>query len=192
MWRRPFPLPRPPLGSLLSPIFFLFDPDFCLFPHCGAWSRANDRYASAMILEKIPLKDKITPSCLQHIIVDYKQQKWTLKNCSVNKFSKTTIKICFNLLQVYQSLLCFLFFVSIIPSSNCVWAVILKFYSIRYPEYQRFFLACGEELRRPQAEDKRVTKTENCAWKTSRGKCNFDLANALPPTHSSFDVKNLT
>ena len=30
--RRPFPLPRPPLGSLRSPIFFLFDPVFCLFP----------------------------------------------------------------------------------------------------------------------------------------------------------------
>ena len=26
-----FPLPRPPLGSLRSPIFFLFDPIFCLF-----------------------------------------------------------------------------------------------------------------------------------------------------------------
>ena len=41
--------------------------------------RANDSYA--MILEKIPLNDKITASCLQHIIVNYKQQKWTLKNC---------------------------------------------------------------------------------------------------------------
>ena len=30
--RRPFPLPKPPLGSLRSPIFFLFDPVFCLFP----------------------------------------------------------------------------------------------------------------------------------------------------------------
>ena len=29
--RRPFPLPRPPLGSLRSPIFFLFRPVFCLF-----------------------------------------------------------------------------------------------------------------------------------------------------------------
>ena len=27
----PFPLPRPPLGSLRSPIFFLFNPVFCLF-----------------------------------------------------------------------------------------------------------------------------------------------------------------
>ena len=38
----------------------------------------------------------------------------------VNKFSKTTIKICFNLLQVYQSLLSFVFVVSFTPSSNCV------------------------------------------------------------------------
>ena len=29
--RRPFPLPRPPLGSLRSPIFFLFRPVFCFF-----------------------------------------------------------------------------------------------------------------------------------------------------------------
>ena len=27
-WRRPFPISRPPLGSLLSPMFFLFDPVF--------------------------------------------------------------------------------------------------------------------------------------------------------------------
>ena len=27
----PFPFPRPPLGSFPSPIFFLFDPVFCLF-----------------------------------------------------------------------------------------------------------------------------------------------------------------
>ena len=32
----PFPLPRPPLGSLRSPIFFLFDPVFCLFPPLGS------------------------------------------------------------------------------------------------------------------------------------------------------------
>ena len=34
-WRRlrhPFPLPRQPLGSLRSPIFFLFNPVFCLPP----------------------------------------------------------------------------------------------------------------------------------------------------------------
>ena len=54
-----------------------------------------------------------------------------------------------------------------IPSSNCVWAVILKFYLIRYPEYQRFFLACSEELCRPQAEDTSVTETENRARKAS-------------------------
>ena len=59
--------------------FSYLTPIFAFFPHCGAWSRANDSYA--MILEKIPLNDKITASCLQHIIVNYKQQKWTLKNC---------------------------------------------------------------------------------------------------------------
>ena len=47
--------------------FSYLTPFLAFFPHCGAWSRANDSYA--MILEKIPLNDKITASCLQHIIV---------------------------------------------------------------------------------------------------------------------------
>ena len=37
---RPFPLPRPPLGSLRSPIFFPV-PRFLPFPYCGAWSQAT-------------------------------------------------------------------------------------------------------------------------------------------------------
>ena len=40
---------------------------FAIFPHRGAWSQVNDSYA--MKLEKLPLNDKITASCLQHIIV---------------------------------------------------------------------------------------------------------------------------
>ena len=36
-WRRPFSLPREPLGSLRSPIFFVFS----FFPHWGAWSQAT-------------------------------------------------------------------------------------------------------------------------------------------------------
>ena len=39
--RRPFPIPRPPLGSLRSPIFFPFDPFFAFFSHCGARSQAR-------------------------------------------------------------------------------------------------------------------------------------------------------
>ena len=30
-----------PLGSLRSPIFFLFDCVFAFFPHCVAWSQAR-------------------------------------------------------------------------------------------------------------------------------------------------------
>ena len=43
LWRGkgPFPLPGPPLGSLRSPIFFLFDPVFAFFSHYRAWSQAN-------------------------------------------------------------------------------------------------------------------------------------------------------
>ena len=102
--------PFPPSPGHRSARFFrryfsYLTPFFAFFPDCGAWSRANDSYA--MKLEKLPLKDKIIASCHVHIIVNYKQQKGTLKNWQVNKFSKTTIKICFNLLQVYQSLLPF-------------------------------------------------------------------------------------
>ena len=79
-WRRPLPFPRSPLSSLLLPIFFLFDPVFfSFFPHCGAWSQVSGSYATK--LEKLPLNDKITASCLQNNIVNYKQQKGTLKNC---------------------------------------------------------------------------------------------------------------
>ena len=91
--------------------FSYLTPFFAFFPHCGACSWANDSYA--MILEKLPLKDKITASCLQHIIVNYKQP-----NMNIEKL--LGLKICFNLLQVYQSLLSFVFVVSFTPSSNCV------------------------------------------------------------------------
>ena len=91
--------------------FSYLTPFFAFFPYCGAWSRTKDRYA--MIGEKLPLKDKITASCLQHIIVNYKQP-----NMNIEKL--LGLKICFNLLQVYQSLLSFVFVVSFTPSSNCV------------------------------------------------------------------------
>ena len=48
----------------------------------------------------------------------YKQQKWTLKNCSANrpnKFSKATIAVRFNLLHVCPSVHGFLFAMSFIP-----------------------------------------------------------------------------
>ena len=113
-----FPSPGHPTARFFRRYFSYLTPFFAFFPHCGAWSQVNDSYA--MKLEKLPLKDKITASCLQHIIVNYKQQKGTLKNCEVNKFSKATIEIRFSLLQVYQSLLSFVFVVSFTPSSNCV------------------------------------------------------------------------
>ena len=117
--------------------FSYLTPFYAFFPHCGAWSRANDSYA--MTLEKLPLKDKIIASCLQHIIVNYKQQKGTLKNCQVNKFSKTTIKIRFNLLQVYQSLLSFVFVVSFIPSSTLLQEINAP-YKLRYWKLTRLKL----------------------------------------------------
>ena len=41
-------------------------------------------------------------------------------------------------------------------------------YGHQYPGYQRFFLACHEELRRPQALGRHIlTETGNRAWKAS-------------------------
>ena len=54
----------------------------------------------------------------KHYITRYKQQNWTLKNCWANKFSKTTIAVCLNLLQICTSVLSFLFVMSFIPSFN--------------------------------------------------------------------------
>ena len=62
------PSPGHPSARFFRRYFFYLTPFFAIFPHCGAWSRANDSYA--MKLEKLPLNDKITASCLQHIIVN--------------------------------------------------------------------------------------------------------------------------
>ena len=45
VWRgeRAAPLPKQPLGSLRSPIFFYLTPFFPFFPHCGAWSQAKSK-----------------------------------------------------------------------------------------------------------------------------------------------------
>ena len=73
------PSPGHRSARFLRRYFSYLTPFFAFLPHCGAWSRANDSYT--MTLEKLPLKDKIIALCLQDIIVNYKQQKWTLKNC---------------------------------------------------------------------------------------------------------------
>ena len=73
------PSPGHRSARFLRRYFSYLTPFFAFFSHCGAWSRANDSYT--MTLEKLPLNDKIIALCLQHIIVNYKQQKWTLKNC---------------------------------------------------------------------------------------------------------------
>ena len=74
MWRRPFPPPQATARLASFADIFPILPRFLPFsPTAEPGFRANDSYA--MILEKIPLNDKITASCLQHIIVNYKQQK---------------------------------------------------------------------------------------------------------------------
>ena len=66
------PSPGHRSARLLRRYFSYLTPLFAFFPHCGAWSRANGSYA--MKLEKLPLNDKITASCLLHMIVNYQQQ----------------------------------------------------------------------------------------------------------------------
>ena len=58
------------------------------------------------------------PPPIKHYFKRYKQQKWTLKNCNVKKFSKTTVSIRLNLLQVYPSVNPFVFAVLLIPFFN--------------------------------------------------------------------------
>ena len=71
-------------------------PFFAFFPLCGAWSRANDSYA--MKLEKLPLKDKMTVSCLQHIIsivTNNKNELWkTVRSTSFPKPQLESVSIC--------------------------------------------------------------------------------------------------
>ena len=62
------PSPGHPSARFFRRYFSYLTPFFAFSPHCRAWSRANDSYA--MTLEKIPLNDKITASCLQHIIIN--------------------------------------------------------------------------------------------------------------------------
>ena len=71
-----------------------------------------------MKVEKIIVNDKIAASCQTNNIMStklyfkrYKQQKRTLKNSWANKLPKTTVAICFSLLQVCLSMPPFVFVV---------------------------------------------------------------------------------
>ena len=79
------PSPGHRSAHFLRRYFSYLTPFFAFFSHCRAWSRANDSYA--MKLEKLPLKDKITASCLQHIIVtNNKKEHWkTVRSTSFPK-----------------------------------------------------------------------------------------------------------
>ena len=59
-----FPSPGHPSARFFRRYFSYLTLFFAFFSLCGAWSQFNDSYA--MILEKLPLNDKITASCLQH------------------------------------------------------------------------------------------------------------------------------
>ena len=81
------------------------------------------RVLNHYVTEKKFVNDKITASyqtnmSSQYYFTRYKQQKWTLKNCWRNMFSKTTIAILFNLHQVCPSVPTFVFAVLFIPSFN--------------------------------------------------------------------------
>ena len=75
-----------------------------------------------MKLAKLLVNDKITASCQTNMsqkpyIKHFKRQKWTLKNCQANNFSKTTIAVRFNPLHVCPFVPPqFLFAVLFIPS----------------------------------------------------------------------------
>ena len=73
-------------------------------------------YLFAMELEELPVKDKITTSCqipyVQYVSIAWFQTFQTtmnFENLLAYKFSKTTIAICFNLIQVCPSVSPFVF-----------------------------------------------------------------------------------
>ena len=95
------------------------------------WAR-NAETATLLALELKNLKSTAsiqTNMSSKQYIKRCKQQKRTLKNCKVNKFSKTTIAIRFNLLQVYSSGPPFLVNVIFTFVYCYVW-VIVMFHSI--------------------------------------------------------------
>ena len=125
--------------SVVTCLLFLF------FPTCKKLNRdfkglhhgwlvhivCNASYTSlfAMELKKLLVNGKINRVKQIRLLTisnqKHKQQKWTLKN----KFSKTTIEIHSNLLQVCPSMpflyiLCYLYFLLMF------WVVIFKFHSI--------------------------------------------------------------
>ena len=65
------------------------------------YSRLNLRNYFLMRKAQLCFKQNMSP---KHYINRYKQQKWTLWNCCANTFSKTTIAICFNPLQISPSI----------------------------------------------------------------------------------------
>ena len=65
------------------------------------YSRLNLRNYFLMRKAQLCVKENMSP---KHYINRYKQQKWTLWNCCANTFSKTTIAICFNPLQISPSI----------------------------------------------------------------------------------------
>ena len=83
----------------------------------------------ALLLEKVLVNDKITALCqtnmpTKNFIKHYKQQKWILKNCQANKFSKTTIAFHFYLLDSLSTRVSLLYFALLfIPYLN-----VLSFY----------------------------------------------------------------
>ena len=93
----PFPLPQvtPRLASSIWPRFLPFSPTAEPGP------RVNDSYA--MKLEKLPLNDKITASCLQHIIsvvTNNKKELWkTVRSTSFSKPQLKSVSIFFKFIN---------------------------------------------------------------------------------------------
>ena len=95
---RPYPFPRPPLGSLRSPIFFPV-PRFLAFPHCGAWSQVtaaevregkqNDSDTLKVLYFKIKISSKYIILVLKQSILTY----FTSVGSNIRQFEQNLVQL---------------------------------------------------------------------------------------------------
>ena len=132
------------------------------------------------------VKQICLPSTRSNLIKRFKKQKlkWTLKNCWANKFSKTTISIRFNLLQVCPSMPIFVFIVLLMPSFY-VLSGYFPFHLVwwRFPLFEFCYISWHSSFNRfcgkiaPNKSPKSVSQCSLTKHQSSL-KCRLRIANA--------------
>ena len=186
------PSPGHPSAHFLRRYFSFLTPFFAFFPHCGAWSRANDSYA--MKLKKLSLNDKITASCLKHIIsivTNNKIEHWkTVRSTSFPKPQLISVSVffkfinpCFFLYLLYHLYLLLIVFERLFYSFTWIGTLGTR----GFPRVRR--RASHERDQNRKLRIKSLWHIEYRFTDRARGKCSLDLANKLtPPTLRLFSL----